>query len=99
VFIIGSGLSYHNLRAFVPGARPVSVAFDSWLRETISLPAEARDRALVGWSNAPAARQAHPREEHLLPLMVVAGAAGADRGAVTYDGTLLQLQISAHQFG
>jgi aromatic ring-opening dioxygenase catalytic subunit (LigB family) len=99
VFIIGSGLSYHNLRAFVPRARPVSVAFDAWLRETIALPAEARDRALVDWSKAPAAREAHPREEHLLPLMVVAGAAGGDRGAVTYEGTLLQLQVSAHQFG
>jgi aromatic ring-opening dioxygenase catalytic subunit (LigB family) len=99
VFIIGSGLSYHNLRAFGPGARPVSVAFDSWLRETIAMPAEARDRALVGWSNAPSARQAHPREEHLLPLMVVAGAAGDDRGTITYKGTLLDLQISAHQFG
>jgi aromatic ring-opening dioxygenase catalytic subunit (LigB family) len=99
VFIIGSGLSYHNLRAFGPGARPVSVAFDSWLREAISLPAEARDRALVGWSSAPAARQAHPREEHLLPLMVVAGAAGDDLGMITYKGTLLELQISAHQFG
>ena len=26
------------------------------------------------------AREAHPREDHLLPLLVVAGAAGADSG-------------------
>jgi aromatic ring-opening dioxygenase catalytic subunit (LigB family) len=99
VFIIGSGLSYHNLRAFGTQARPVSVAFDAWLRDATALPQPERDRALVEWSRAPAARLAHPREEHLLPLMVVAGAAGADVGKVTYAGTLRDLQISAHQFG
>jgi len=99
VFVIGSGLSYHNLRAFGPSARPVSVAFDAWLRATTSLPPAERDRALAAWASAPAARQAHPREEHLLPLMVVAGAAGTDRGTVAYTGTLHDLEISAHQFG
>jgi aromatic ring-opening dioxygenase catalytic subunit (LigB family) len=99
VFIIGSGLSYHNLRAFGPEARPVSVAFDTWLRETTQKPQAERDKALLDWARAPAARLAHPREEHLLPLMVCAGAAGKDAGTITYSGTLLDLQISAHQFG
>ena len=99
VFIIGSGLSYHNLRAFHPSARGASVAFDTWLQATSQLPPDERDRALLAWSSAPSARAAHPREEHLLPLMVVAGAAGDDRGAITYNGTLSDLQISAHQFG
>jgi aromatic ring-opening dioxygenase catalytic subunit (LigB family) len=99
VFIIGSGLSYHNLRAFSPDARPVSVAFDNWLRETTLKPQAERDRALVDWARAPSARLAHPREEHLMPLMVVAGAAGSDLGKIAYSGTLLDLQISAHQFG
>ena len=99
VFIIGSGLSYHNLRAFSSNARPVSVAFDTWLREIVTRPQADRDRALVEWAKAPSARLAHPREEHLLPLMVVAGAAGADVGTIAYQGTLRELQISAHQFG
>jgi aromatic ring-opening dioxygenase catalytic subunit (LigB family) len=99
VFIIGSGLSYHNLRAFSPEARPVSVAFDAWLRETTLKPQAERDRALIEWTRAPAARLAHPREEHLLPLMVVAGAAGDDAGTVAYSGTLRGLQVSAHHFG
>ena len=99
VFIIGSGLSYHNLRAFSSSARPVSIAFDTWLRETTTRPPADRDRALVEWAKAPSARLAHPREEHLLPLMVVAGAAGADVGTIAYAGTLRELQISAHQFG
>ena len=31
---------------------------------------------LVAWTSLPQARSCHPREEHLLPLMVAAGAAG-----------------------
>jgi len=41
----------------------------------------------------------HPREEHLLPLMVVAGAAGTDRGRVTYSDQFGGVRISAVQFG
>ncbi len=48
---------------------------------------------------APAARLAHPREEHLLPLMVIAGAAGEDPGTLGYNGTLLGLRLSAYHFG
>jgi aromatic ring-opening dioxygenase catalytic subunit (LigB family) len=99
VFIIGSGMTYHNLRAFGPRGRPASEAFDAWLRETAVEAATERDRRLAEWLRAPAARMAHPREEHLLPLMVVAGAAGADRGTVAYDGTLVGLRLSAHHFG
>jgi aromatic ring-opening dioxygenase catalytic subunit (LigB family) len=51
------------------------------------------------WSNAPSARLAHPREEHLLPLMVIAGAAGDDLGHVAYSGTILGLKVSAFSFG
>jgi aromatic ring-opening dioxygenase catalytic subunit (LigB family) len=99
VYIIGSGMTYHNLRAFGPQAAPVSETFDAWLRETATLPEGERDRRLVDWKNAPAAQQAHPREEHLLPLMVVAGAARADRGTRAYDGTILGLRVSAYHFG
>ena len=99
VFIIGSGMTYHNLRAFGPEAAPVSETFDAWLRETATRAAPERDRALTAWASAPGARLAHPREEHLLPLMVVAGAAGEDPGTLAYQGTILGLRISAYHFG
>jgi aromatic ring-opening dioxygenase catalytic subunit (LigB family) len=99
VFIVGSGMTYHNLRAFGPQAAPVAEAFDAWLRDAATRPKAERDAQLMAWTSAPAARLAHPREEHLLPLMVVAGAAGADRGARAYDGTILGLRISAYHFG
>ncbi len=100
VFLVGSGMSFHNQRAFRDrGARPIGDAFDGWLRETVTLAATERDARLVAWSSAPAARQAHPREEHLLPLMVVAGAAGDARGAVAYEGTLTGVRIAGCRFG
>jgi aromatic ring-opening dioxygenase catalytic subunit (LigB family) len=100
VLILGSGMTYHNMRGFRdPRSRPVAEAFDAWLRETAGLEAKERDRRLAEWSRAPAARLAHPREEHLLPLMVIAGAAGADRGTIPYNGAIWGLRLSAYHFG
>jgi aromatic ring-opening dioxygenase catalytic subunit (LigB family) len=99
VFIVGSGMTYHNLRAFGPQAKPVAESFDAWLRDVTTRAPSERDRALANWVEAPFARQAHPREEHLLPLMVIAGAAGEDRANVAYNGTVLGLRLSAYHFG
>jgi len=99
VFIVGSGMTFHNLRAFGPQSGQAAEAFDGWLREAVSLPQAERDARLTDWTKAPAARQAHPREEHLIPLMVVAGAAGADRGTLAYNGKILDLRLSAYHFG
>lgn len=100
VLILGSGMSFHNMRAFFSGEGPrASVEFDTWLGETIAAAPEDRDRRLLDWARAPSARAAHPREEHLLPLMVVAGAAGADRGRTAFTGSVFGQRISAHHFG
>ncbi len=100
VLVIGSGMSFHNLRLFgSAGARAVSAEFDAWLGKVATLERDARDQQLVEWSQAPSARAAHPREEHLLPLMVVAGAAGDDRGTIAYNGTFLGARLSAVHFG
>ncbi|EYF05507.1 DODA-type extradiol aromatic ring-opening family dioxygenase [Chondromyces apiculatus] len=99
IFIIGSGMTYHNMRGFRdPRAIPHAEAFDAWLRDAVTLDPEARDRRLAEWSQAPAARLVHPREEHLLPLMVVAGAAGSDRGTTAYNATFMGLRLSAFHF-
>jgi aromatic ring-opening dioxygenase catalytic subunit (LigB family) len=99
VFAIGSGMTFHDLRAFGPRSAPVAETFDAWLRETGTLEAGERNRRLARWTEAPAARRAHPREEHLLPLLVVAGAAGPDRGKVAFEGTFAGLRLSAYNFG
>jgi aromatic ring-opening dioxygenase catalytic subunit (LigB family) len=99
VLIIGSGMSYHNLRALNPSGRAPAEAFDAWLVESVTSAAPVRSERLTAWERAPAARAAHPREEHLLPLMVIAGAAGDDPAVLAYAGTILGLRISAFHFG
>jgi aromatic ring-opening dioxygenase catalytic subunit (LigB family) len=100
VLVLGSGMSYHNLRSFgSEAARRVSLAFDAWLAEAATAAPATRDRLLTAWATAPGARQAHPREEHLLPLMVVAGAAGDDVGRVTFSDDWMGVRISAFQYG
>jgi aromatic ring-opening dioxygenase catalytic subunit (LigB family) len=102
VVIIGSGLSFHNLRAFGPQAREPSAAFDAWLAGALSRPdATQRAEALAAWETAPAARLAHPREEHLLPLMVAVGAAGDDAAVRIYheDDFFGGITVSSWLFG
>ncbi|HEY0916445.1 MAG TPA: class III extradiol ring-cleavage dioxygenase [Solimonas sp.] len=103
VLILGSGFSYHNLRAMIGGAvRDVagsSRRFDDWLTAAVeSAPAE-RERLLADWANAPDARACHPREEHLIPLMVVAGAGGEDAGVRCYHHRLGEVPHSGYRFG
>jgi len=99
VAIVGSGMSYHNLRDFRDGDGKASEIFDAWLGEAAtSAPAE-RDARLAQWAEAPMGRQCHPREEHLLPLMVVAGAAGDSAGRVAFRDVIGGKTISAYRFG
>lgn len=76
VLIVGSRLSWHNLRMMGASARGPSEAFDAWLARVLmdSPPAE-RSRQLREWERAPSARLAHPQEDHFIPLMVAVGAA------------------------
>lgn len=102
VLIVGSGLTYHNLRQFFgPRGWGPSREFDGWLRDVL-LAGDPKDRAgrLAAWEAAPAAREAHPREEHLLPLMVSVGAAEFDRAEMPYheEKFLGGLTVSNYRF-
>lgn len=100
VAIIASGMSFHNMRDFMsPSAVATSKAFDDWLAVAVAAAPGDREASLEHWVSAPSARHAHPREEHLLPLMVAAGAAGEDKGHVAWTGTALGATISGHVFG
>jgi aromatic ring-opening dioxygenase catalytic subunit (LigB family) len=103
VLIVGSGMSYHNLRRFwSTDAEDVEAAhaFDAWLTDAIENgDANTRDAKLVAWANAPGARAAHPRSEHLLPLMVAAGAGGGDDGQRTYSDRVFGKAVSGFRFG
>jgi aromatic ring-opening dioxygenase catalytic subunit (LigB family) len=96
VLILGSGMSYHNVsRLMRRQGRIESEAFDAWLRDAATSAPDQRSERLADWQVAPYARIAHPREDHLLPLMVIAGAAGDDRGEVAFSGSFGDARISA----
>ncbi len=102
VFLLGSGMSYHNLRALFRGSPTMAqdaTRFDAWMREAVGRPRPARDAALTAWAEAPSARAAHPREEHLMPLHVVAGAAGDDPVSTPYRNLLHGASVSSVHFG
>ena len=100
VLIIGSGMSTHNMRAFGdPRFIPAAARFDAWVGTACSAPPADRDAALCAWAMAPDARANHPREEHLLPLMVAAGAARSDPGRTDWQGSFMGLPLRAVWFG
>ncbi len=95
VFIVGSGSSFHNFAHF---GSPQAGSFDGWLNEIVLSPADERWRALARWEQAPAARIAHGREEHLLPLMVAAGAAGDEPARTIFRGPVMNTPMSCWFF-
>lgn len=98
VLIVGSGLSYHNLRMFGPAARAPSKAFDDWLQDTMAAPPAEREARLLDWASAPSARVSHPREEHLIPLMVAVGAAYNDPATCVYHEEAMFGGVTASSF-
>lgn len=99
VLIVGSGLSYHDLRNFGAAAKSTSARFDAWLQQSLVHDAPAaRSDALLRWAQAPAARQAHPREDHLIPLLVAVGAAEDEPGACIYHESDFMGGVTASSF-
>lgn len=102
VLIVGSGMSFHNMSAFFSGDSSVlgkSEQFNQWLTQTLTaegMAPETREQYLIDWKAAPEARFSHPREEHLLPLLVCFGAAMAasPKAEVNFSGLLFNTRIS-----
>lgn len=103
ILIIGSGMSFHNLKTFfthdIDSSRE-NDAFDQWLIETCTHPeisSEQREQQLIEWEKAPFARFCHPREEHLLPLHVCFGiaCAGSPIGKVVFNGQIMGKKVTS----
>jgi len=83
ILIVGSGYTFHNMRAFFsaePKYFTAALEFNAWLQDTLTTTTTtkmaSRLERLRNWETlAPSARTVHPREEHLLPLLVVAATA------------------------
>lgn len=106
VLIVGSGNTYHNMQVMMQAMRAgrgtsvQGLDFDRWLTDAVTRDNPVtRDAMLAAWDKAPGARDANPREEHLIPLHVAAGAAGADRGMKTLEDHVMGAVESAFRFG
>ncbi|MDZ7905371.1 MAG: class III extradiol ring-cleavage dioxygenase [Cypionkella sp.] len=101
VVIIGSGLSFHNLRMFGPAAKAPSEAFDAWLGDAMAAPPTQRSQLMLDWESAPMARICHAEEDHLVPLFVALGAAeDAKATRIYHDKDLLGgVTASSYRFG
>lgn len=100
VWIIGSGMSFHNMQAFF---RPGIVneaqidAFNQYFIDSLSPQLDYTEQAdkLSRWLEAPYARLVHPREEHLLPLHVCFGAAKDSSAKLLFNDDVLSKTVLA----
>ncbi len=101
VLIVASGLSFHNMQVLMGEGEAVepSQRFDEWLVTVCEGDPAAREAALLRWEEAPEARFAHPREEHLVPLMVAAGAATGEPGRRIFTDQVMGAVVSAIELG
>lgn len=106
VLILGSGGAVHNLRALDWGdfasanTAPWASEFQSWLDATLALTGKARSARLEAWTQAPNARTAHPRAEHLMPLHVAVGAAESERAVKIHDAwQMANMSMAAWRLG
>jgi aromatic ring-opening dioxygenase catalytic subunit (LigB family) len=99
VLIIASGMSFHNLSGYLqPETAERARAFDAWLTRAAESPAPQRSAHLTAWREAPFAAYCHPREEHLISLMVAAGAGGDAPGKRIFGDDPMGAALSAYRF-
>ena len=101
VLIVGSGLTYHNMQGFGRDSSTRDAeSFTRYLNDAIALKdTRARDEKLLHWESAPHARLAHPREDHLLPLLASAGASGGDLGHILFAENVMKIPMTSYAFG
>ncbi|AUW59232.1 dioxygenase [Sphingobium sp. SCG-1] len=100
VLIVGSGMSFHNMRARGPEVTAPSAAWDDALCEAVTdADPDRRAARVADWPGLTNGRYAHPREEHLLPLMVALGAGGDDAAVLDHRSVVLGWTVSGYRFG
>jgi aromatic ring-opening dioxygenase catalytic subunit (LigB family) len=99
VLIVGSGMSFHNLRVRGPAAIEPSAEWDAALTAAVTdRDPTRRAKRVAGWRTLPHAQFAHPREEHLLPLMVALGAGGDGEAVRDHSSNVLGWAVSGYRF-
>ena len=94
VAIIGSGMSYHNMREFMYNRYQgdiVNKEFDDYLNKICTAENEQdRKEGFLSWRQQRGATEAHPLRaaEHFMPMIVVAGAGGSKPGKRIFNWDL-----------
>jgi 4,5-DOPA dioxygenase extradiol len=100
VLVLASGGATHNLMSMERGVHDDPPAwareFDDWLATALETGDEA---GLVAYrTRAPYARQAHPRDEHLIPVFVAFGAGGPSAKGRRLHGSFTHGSLSMAAF-
>lgn len=100
ILIIGSGFSFHNMRQFDFAGKNIKDSLNNEFQDKlIEICCNEKDEEkkweyLIKWGNIPGARYCHPREEHLLPLLVCVGLS-KDVGTKVFDDYILGKRATA----
>ncbi|KAI5631022.1 catalytic ligB subunit of aromatic ring-opening dioxygenase domain-containing protein [Phthorimaea operculella] len=92
VAIFGSGMSYHNMHEFRKASDNIVVneEFDDFLNDACTGDLKKR-KDILNWESVPGGLEAHPRwyADHLMPLIVNAGAGGSQPGRKVFESVFL----------
>ncbi|KAF0555614.1 Extradiol aromatic ring-opening dioxygenase [Gigaspora margarita] len=110
VLIIGSGTMVHNLRdvfrhfnrvtnAFSRKVLPYTINFEKDLDKILlESKGEEREKQLIKLIDHPHLRQAHPTDDHLVPIHIAAGAAGQDQGKKIFEQLTTGMSLGSVEF-
>jgi aromatic ring-opening dioxygenase catalytic subunit (LigB family) len=100
ILIIGSGFSFHNMRRFDWEGRNLEDQLNNEFQDKLieiccgEKDEEVKWEYFIDWDKLPGARYCHPREEHLLPLLVCAGLS-MNTGTKIFDDYILGKRATA----
>lgn len=101
ILFIASGGSVHSFDAMRESNGKTDkwvLDFEAWLENSLSKDEEERNKAIIGWESTPYGRRAHPREEHFIPLGVVAGISSRKAKKLGMFITIPNFSLSFYEF-
>ncbi|CAB4424767.1 unnamed protein product [Rhizophagus irregularis] len=111
VLIVGSGSLVHNLKETFSAYNKETNTFEDYVASYVEpfdkdieefctkSTGKERDQKLIDLINHPLLRQAHPTDDHLVPLHIAVGAAGDEQGTKLHTQYVAGLSMSAFGFG
>ncbi|MBG0763300.1 MAG: dioxygenase [Tissierellales bacterium] len=100
ILLIGSGFSYHNMSGFDFQGKDKKDSMNNKFQDELIKQCclekdyDKRWTRFLNWEEFPGARYCHPREEHLLPLLVCVGLS-ENKGIKIFDDYILGKRATA----